>query len=236
MASSAPAPATSMKTLINDPADAVIEMIEGFLMANPQLTRLDGFPVRTGTEQTQPTHSPLTTWIRSQPPSQDIKVILRRDWNPAEEERVAIISGGGSGHEPAHAGYVGEGMLTAAVCGNVYASPSVAAVLAAIRAVAAKSGAGVLLIVKNYTGDRLHFGMAAEQAKSDGIAVETVFVADDVAVDTGKVTGRYDGVVQQRTCKVLTFTPAQTRHRWHCICAQGGWCRCCSRVAPEQGP
>ena len=113
-------------------------------------------------------------------------------------------------------------MLTAAVCGNVYASPSVAAVLAAIRAVAAKSGAGVLLIVKNYTGDRLHFGMAAEQAKSDGIAVETVFVADDVAVDTGKVTGRYDGVVQQRTCRVLTFTrhPTDAASLALCLCTR----------------
>ena len=82
---------------------------------------------------------------------QDIKVILRRDWDSAmADSTVALISGGGSGHEPAHAGYVGEGMLTAAVCGNVYASPSVAAVLAAIRAVGGAKG--VLLIVKNYTG------------------------------------------------------------------------------------
>lgn len=82
---------------------------------------------------------------------QDIKVVLRSDWDSGKADTtVALISGGGSGHEPAHGGYVGDGMLTAAVCGQVYASPSVAAVLAAIRCVGGKRG--VLLIVKNYTG------------------------------------------------------------------------------------
>lgn len=91
-----------------------------------------------------------------------------------------MISGGGSGHEPAHAGFVGDGMLTAAVCGELYASPSVDAVLSGILAVT--GDAGCLLIVKNYTGDRLNFGLAAEKARSRGLRVETVIVADDVAL------------------------------------------------------
>ena len=112
-------------------------------------------------------------------------VIVRRSRDTA---KVSLLSGGGSGHEPAHAGYVGRGMLSAAVCGAVFASPSVAAVLAGIRAVA--TPAGVLVIVKNYTGDRLNFGLAAERAKAEGIAVEMVVVGDDVALPPGGVAGR----------------------------------------------
>jgi hypothetical protein len=93
---------------------------------------------------------------------------------------VAVISGGGSGHEPAHAGYVGRGMLSAAVAGEVFTSPSPDAVLAAIRATAGPRGA--VLIVKNYTGDRLNFGLAAELARAEGISVDTVLVANDVAL------------------------------------------------------
>jgi len=93
---------------------------------------------------------------------------------------VAIVSGGGSGHEPAHAGFVGRGMLTAAVCGDVFASPSVDAILAAILAVTGPLGC--LLIVKNYTGDRLNFGLAAERARALGKKVEIVIVRDDIAL------------------------------------------------------
>src|SRR3954466_13190290 len=109
-------------------------------------------------------------------------VVVRADVAASSPERrgVAVISGGGSGHEPAHAGYVGAGMLHAAVAGDVFTSPSVDAVLAAIRAVAGPLG--VLLIIKNYTGDRLNFGLAAELARAEGISVETVLVADDVAL------------------------------------------------------
>jgi dihydroxyacetone kinase len=96
---------------------------------------------------------------------------------------VALVSGGGAGHEPAHAGFVGPGLLHAAVTGDVFTSPSADAVLAAIRAVAGP--AGVLLIVKNYTGDRLNFGLAAEMARAEGIAVEMVIVDDDTALDSG---------------------------------------------------
>ena len=90
-------------------------------------------------------------------------VLLDAQQDPS---RVALISGGGSGHEPAHAGFVGPGMLTAAVLGEVFASPSVEAVTQAIRAVSTPPG--VLLIVKNYTGDRLNFGLAAEQVRRGG--------------------------------------------------------------------
>ncbi len=96
------------------------------------------------------------------------------------DRHVAVISGGGSGHEPAHAGFIGKGMLTAAVCGDVFASPIVDAVLSGILAVTGK--AGCLLIVKNYTGDRLNFGLAAERARALGKKVEVVIVADDIAI------------------------------------------------------
>ena len=104
-----------------------------------------------------------------------IRVVVRKDWN---KSKVAIISGGGSGHEPAHAGFVGKGMLTAAVCGDLFASPSVDAVLNAI--VAVTGDRGCLLIVKNYTGDRLNFGLAAEKAKKHGLKVEMGIVGDDI--------------------------------------------------------
>ena len=111
--------------------------------------------------------------------------VVLRDGSPAH---VAVISGGGSGHEPAHAGYVGPGLLRAAVAGDVFASPSVDSVLAAIRAVAGP--AGVLLVIKNYTGDRLNFGLAAEIARNEGTRVETVVVDDDVALANNPHVGR----------------------------------------------
>ncbi|MCE0490253.1 dihydroxyacetone kinase subunit DhaK [Pantoea sp. Mb-10] len=107
----------------------------------------------------------------------EIRVVVRADW---DKSKVALISGGGSGHEPAHAGFVGRGMLTAAVCGDIFASPSVDAVLNAIINVT--GDAGCLLIVKNYTGDRLNFGLAAEKAKNLGYKVELVTVSDDIAL------------------------------------------------------
>ena len=110
-----------------------------------------------------------------------IRIVARADW---DKSRVAVISGGGSGHEPAHAGFVGKGMLTAAVCGDLFASPSVDAVLNAI--VAVTGDRGCLLIVKNYTGDRLNFGLAAEKAKRYGLKVEMVIVADDIALPDNK--------------------------------------------------
>ncbi|CAK8737529.1 Dihydroxyacetone kinase [Sodalis praecaptivus] len=110
-----------------------------------------------------------------------IRVVVRKEW---QKDRVALISGGGSGHEPAHVGFVGKGMLTAAVCGDIFASPSVDAVLSAILAVTGEPGC--LLIVKNYTGDRLNFGLAAEKAKRLGYRVELVMVDDDISLPDNK--------------------------------------------------
>ncbi len=140
-----------MKKVINDPRNIVREMLEGAVSVSQGQALLE-----------------------------NETVVVRKDLPPIDKRAVALISGGGSGHEPAHGGYVGAGMLTAAVAGDVFTSPSADSVLAAIRAVAGRAGA--LLIVKNYTGDRLNFGLAAELARSEGTPVEIVVVADDVAL------------------------------------------------------
>lgn len=140
-----------MKKLINDPATVVRDMLEGVVALSPATVLLA-----------------------------DENVVIRSGLPDPEKRRVAVLSGGGSGHEPAHAGYVGAGMLTVAVAGDVFTSPSTDAVLAGIRAAAGPAGA--LVIVKNYTGDRLNFGLAAELARAEGIPVEIVVVADDVAL------------------------------------------------------
>jgi dihydroxyacetone kinase len=141
-----------MTQFVNNKEDIVTEAIDGVVMAsNGRLARLDGYP--------------------------HIRVVVRNDW---DKSKVALVCGGGSGHEPAHAGFVGPGMLTAAVCGDVFASPSVDAVLAGILAVTGP--AGCLLIVKNYTGDRLNFGLAAERARAFGLNVRMVIVGDDIAL------------------------------------------------------
>lgn len=141
----------------NDRKQLVNDAIEGILLSAPHanLVKLDIDPA--------------------------IRIVARGDW---DKSRVAVISGGGSGHEPAHAGFVGKGMLTAAVCGDLFASPSVDAVLNTI--VAVTGDRGCLLIVKNYTGDRLNFGLAAEKAKRYGLKVEMVIVADDIALPDNK--------------------------------------------------
>jgi len=110
--------------------------------------------------------------------------------NPPSD-KVQLLSGGGSGHEPSHAGWIGHGMLSGAICGEIFASPSVAAILAAIRAAAATNQKnGCLLVVKNYTGDRLNFGMACEMANQEGIPCRMVVVADDCALPRTKgITG-----------------------------------------------
>ncbi|TVT28122.1 dihydroxyacetone kinase subunit DhaK [Salinicoccus cyprini] len=105
-------------------------------------------------------------------------VVVRKN---RKESGVALVSGGGSGHEPAHAGYVAEGMLDAAVCGEVFTSPTPDKVLAAIKAV--DNGDGVLLIIKNYSGDVMNFEMAQEMAQAEGHQVSSVIVRDDVAID-----------------------------------------------------
>ena len=141
-----------MAQFINKKEDIVTDAIDGLIATSGgKLARLDGYP--------------------------HIRVVLRNDW---DKTKVALVSGGGSGHEPAHGGFVGQGMLTAAACGDVFASPSVDAVLAGILAVTGP--AGCLLIVKNYTGDRLNFGLAAERARAFGLDVSMVIVDDDIAL------------------------------------------------------
>ncbi|XP_025062694.1 triokinase/FMN cyclase isoform X3 [Alligator sinensis] len=117
------------------------------------------------------------------------RVALRSDLENVRG-RVALLSGGGSGHEPAHAGYIGKGMLTGVVAGAVFTSPAVGSILAAIRAVTQAGSAGTLLIVKNYTGDRLNFGLALEQARAEGADVQMVVIGDDSAFTTLKKAGR----------------------------------------------
>ena len=142
-----------MTHFINQRDAIVTDAIDGLLATSPPgLARLDGFP--------------------------NVKVVVRADW---DRSKVALVSGGGSGHEPAHAGFVGRGALTAAVCGEIFASPTVDAVYAAILTVTGEKGC--LLIVKNYSGDRLNFGLAAERARAAGLKVEMVIVADDIALE-----------------------------------------------------
>ena len=152
-----------MKKLINDPATVVRDMLEGVVALSPATVLLA-----------------------------DENVVIRSGLQAPEKRRVAVLSGGGSGHEPAHAGYVGAGMLTVAVAGDVFTSPSTDAVLAGIRAAAGPAGA--LVIVKNYTGDRLNFGLAAELARAEGIPVEIVVVADDVALKDTVPNDRRRGI------------------------------------------
>jgi dihydroxyacetone kinase-like protein len=117
--------------------------------------------------------------------TENLEVISRKN----KTKKVGLVSGGGSGHEPAHAGYVGMGMLDAAVAGNVFSSPSPDRIIKGIEE--ANSGQGVLLIIKNYSGDIMNFDMAREMAEMDGIRVEKVIVKDDVAVpDSTYSTGR----------------------------------------------
>ncbi|GAA4296070.1 dihydroxyacetone kinase subunit DhaK [Anaerocolumna aminovalerica] len=114
-----------------------------------------------------------------------LEVITRRE----KSDKVAVISGGGAGHEPAHAGYVGKGMLDAAISGNVFSSPSPDRIIEGINQT--NSGKGVLMIIKNYSGDIMNFGLSKDMAEMDDIEVETVVVKDDVAVpDSTYSTGR----------------------------------------------
>ncbi|MBB3771624.1 dihydroxyacetone kinase [Angulomicrobium tetraedrale] len=152
-----------MKKLINDPRTVVPDMLGGAVALAPAQARLAAE-----------------------------NVVVQHPLRPLETRPVAVLSGGGSGHEPAHAGYVGTGMLTAAVAGDVFTSPSTDAVLAGIEAVAGPAGA--LLIVKNYTGDRLNFGLAAEIARGAGTPVEIVVVADDVALHETVPKARRRGI------------------------------------------
>ena len=151
-----------MKKIINDPTTVTSEALQGMAEAHADLI----------TVQLEPAY------------------IARADAPVAG--KVALVSGGGSGHEPLHGGFVGEGMLAAAVPGPVFTSPTPDQVIAATQAV--NGGAGVLLIVKNYTGDVLNFETAAELAEAEGIEVSTVVIADDVAVKDSTWTAGRRGV------------------------------------------
>src|SRR5690349_19137932 len=148
-----------MKKLINSPDNVVKEALAGMLAAHSDLIRVD-------IEQ---------------------RIIVRKD--APVQNKVGIVSGGGSGHEPMHGGFVGFGMLDAACPGAIFTSPVPDQILAATHAV--DGGAGVLHIVKNYSGDVMNFEMAAELASADGVEVTAVVTNDDVAVkDSLYTTGR----------------------------------------------
>jgi dihydroxyacetone kinase-like protein len=154
--------ATPMRKFLNDPADVVKESLAGLAAAHPGIVRYDA----------------------------EAQILTRAD--APVSGKVALISGGGSGHEPLHGGFVGKGMLDAACPGEVFTSPVPEQMLAATRAV--DGGAGVIHIVKNYTGDVMNFKMAAEEAADEGIGVESVLVDDDVAVQDSLYTAGRRGV------------------------------------------
>ncbi len=151
-----------MKKLINKPEDVVREELEGIALAHPDLVKVHFAPDYV---------------VRADAPLQG---------------KAAVISGGGSGHEPMHGGFVGPGMLSAACPGAVFTSPTPDQMLEATKAV--NGGAGVLHIVKNYTGDIMNFEMAADLARSEGIEVEAVVINDDVAVEDSLYTAGRRGV------------------------------------------
>jgi dihydroxyacetone kinase-like protein len=152
----------SMKKFLNDPADLVKESLAGLAAAHGDLLRYDAAA----------------------------RIVVRAD--APVSGKVALVSGGGSGHEPLHGGFVGRGMLDAACPGEVFTSPVPDQMLAATKAV--DGGAGVVHIVKNYTGDVMNFKLAAEDAADEGIAVESVLVDDDVAVQDSLYTAGRRGV------------------------------------------
>jgi len=151
-----------MKKLINEPARVVEEMLRGMELAHGGMLRL--LP--------------------------ESGVVLRAD--APVQGKVALVSGGGSGHEPAHGGYVGPGMLDAACAGSVFTSPTPDQMLEATKAV--DGGAGVFYVVKNYTGDVLNFEMAGELAEAEGIQTDYVVTNDDVAVEDSTFTSGRRGI------------------------------------------
>src|SRR6476660_1400923 len=152
----------TLNKLLNDPSQVVRESLAGLADAHGDLLRYDA----------------------------DAQMVVRAD--APVQGKVALVSGGGSGHEPLHGGFVGHGMLDAACPGEVFTSPVPDQMLAATKAV--DGGAGVVHIVKNYTGDVMNFKLAAEDAADEGIRVESVLVDDDVAVQDALYTAGRRGV------------------------------------------
>ncbi len=161
-----------MKKLVNRPEDFVRESLEGMALAHPDLIKVHFAP----------------------------NFVYRADAPVAN--KVAVISGGGSGHEPMHGGFVGKGMLDAACPGEVFTSPTPDQMFEAAKTV--NSGAGVLFIVKNYTGDVMNFEMAAELAHAEGIPVQNILIDDDVAVKDSLYTAGRRGtgttVLAEKIC------------------------------------
>ena len=152
----------TMRKLLNDPADVVRESLAGLAAAHADILRVDA----------------------------DAQIVVRT--GGARAGKVGLVSGGGSGHEPLHGGFVGLGMLDAACPGEVFTSPVPEQMLAATKAV--DGGAGVVHLVKNYTGDVMNFKLAAEDAADEGIDVESVLIDDDVAVQDSLYTAGRRGV------------------------------------------
>ncbi|HZC07020.1 MAG TPA: dihydroxyacetone kinase subunit DhaK [Ktedonobacterales bacterium] len=169
---------TAMKKLINRPDDVVKDALAGMAAAHSDLIRVDV----------------------------DLQVIVRND--APVQGKVGVISGGGSGHEPMHGGYVGRGMLDAACPGAIFTSPVPDQMLAATKAV--NGGAGVLHIVKNYTGDIMNFEMAAELAQAENIEVESVVIDDDVAVQDSLYTAGRRGVGATVLAEKITGAAAES--------------------------
>ncbi len=167
-----------MKKFINNPANVVVESMEGLELAHPDLVKAFYSP----------------------------NYMVRKD--VPVKGKVAILSGGGSGHEPMHTGYIGRGMLDAACPGEIFTSPTPDQIYEAAKKV--HSGAGVLLIVKNYTGDVMNFDMAADLLKADGIEVEQVVIDDDVAVQDSLYTAGRRGVGATILAEKITGAAAET--------------------------
>jgi phosphoenolpyruvate---glycerone phosphotransferase subunit DhaK len=152
-----------MKKIINDPANVVSEMVSGLVRSYPQFVKQISAA----------------------------EAVVRADQN-SMVGKVGIVSGGGSGHEPAHAGFVGKGMLTAAICGQVFTSPTPDQIYEAIKV--ANHGKGVFLVIKNYSGDVMNFDMAKDMAAMDDIEVKSIVVDDDIAVENSTYTQGRRGV------------------------------------------
>lgn len=167
-----------MKKVINNPNEVVTELLDGMVYAHPNYLRR----------------------------LEGLEVLVRK--NAPVAGKVALVSGGGSGHEPSHGGFVGKGMLDGAVAGEMFTSPTPDQVYEAVKAV--DSDKGVLLIIKNYTGDIMNFEMAKEMAEADGVNVDYVVVNDDVAVEDSTYTSGRRGIAGTVFVHKLTGAKAET--------------------------
>jgi dihydroxyacetone kinase-like protein len=182
-----------MKKLINDPSKVVAEALKGMEAAHGKLIKVSYEPA----------------------------FITRKE--PPKKGKVAVISGGGSGHEPMHGGFVGLGMLDAACPGEVFTSPTPDQMEAATKAVDA--GAGVIHLVKNYTGDILNFQMAADLCAADNIKVESVIIADDVAVQDSLYTAGRRGVGSTVLTEKIIGASAERGDKLETVVKYANYCK-----------